>query len=121
MIHLTLTVAALYGALAVILGAFGTHALSPHQSEKSRGTWRTAERFNFYHALALLAVGLLMHGGMAGAALTVSAWCFMAGTLLFSGGLYLLSATGKRFLGAATPAGGALLIIGWIALIAGVY
>ncbi|WP_423822762.1 DUF423 domain-containing protein [Salinisphaera sp. SPP-AMP-43] len=121
MIRLVLVCAALYGGLAVCLGAFGAHALSAHLSEKMQAVWHTAEQYQFYHALALLVVGLLMRTGLAGAAMTTAAWCFIAGTLVFSGSLYLLAGSGIRMLGAITPVGGMLLIIGWIALLVGVW
>lgn len=121
MIRLALVVGALYGALAVCLGAFGAHALSSRLSEKMLAVWHTAEQYQFYHALALLALGLLMRTGLTGAALTTAAWCFIVGTLLFSGSLYLLAGSGVKILGAITPIGGVLLIAGWIALLVGVW
>ena len=121
MIRLTLVFAALYGGLAVCLGAFGAHALSAHLSERMQAVWHTAEQYQFYHALTLLALGLLMRSGLAGTAITTAAWCFIAGTLIFSGSLYLLAGSGVKILGAVTPIGGVLLIIGWIALLVGVW
>lgn len=121
MIRLTLTFAALYGGLAVCLGAFGSHALADHLSARTADIWHTAERYQFYHALALLALGLLMQTGLSGTAMTVAAWCFIAGTFIFSGSLYLLASSGIRILGAITPIGGILLIIGWIALLIGIW
>lgn len=121
MIRLTLTFAAIYGGLAVCLGAFGAHALSSYLSERMQTIWHTAEQYQFYHALALLALGLLMRTGMTGAALTTAAWCFIIGTLVFSGSLYWLAGSGVKILGAITPIGGVLLIIGWIALLVGIW
>ena len=121
MIRLTLTFAALYGGLAVCLGAFGSHALADHLSARMQDIWHTAERYQFYHALALLALGLLMQTGLSGTAMTVTAWCFILGTFIFSGSLYLLAGSGIRVLGAITPIGGILLIIGWIALLIGIW
>ena len=72
-----------------------------------------------YHALALLAVGVLLATGRTGLALTLSAWSFLLGTLIFSGTLYALAFTGIRWLGAITPIGGVFLILGWVALILG--
>ncbi|AWN15024.1 DUF423 domain-containing protein [Salinisphaera sp. LB1] len=121
MIRLTLVFAALYGGLAVCLGAFGAHALSSHLSERMQAVWHTAEQYQFYHALALLALALLMRTGLTGAAFTTAAWCFIAGTLIFSGSLYLLAGSGVKILGAITPIGGVLLIAGWIALLTGAW
>lgn len=119
MIRLALVVGALYGALAVCLGAFGAHALESRLSGKMLAIWHTAEQYQFYHALALLALALLMRTGVTGAAMTTAVWCFVIGTLIFSGSLYLLAGSGVKILGAITPIGGVLLIIGWIALLAG--
>src|SRR5699024_9829356 len=90
MLRLALITAALYGALAVGLGAFGAHALADQLSQRMHDVWRTAVQFQFYHALALLAVGLALQAGMTGALMTAATLCFMIGTLLFSGSLYLL-------------------------------
>lgn len=119
--RITLIVAALYGGLAVCLGAFGAHALASHLSDKMQAVWHTAEQYQFYHALALLALGLLMRTGLNGPAMTMAAWCFIAGTLIFSGSLYLLAGSGIRVLGAITPVGGVLLIVGWLALLVAVW
>lgn len=121
MIRWTLTFAALYGGLAVCLGAFGSHALGDHLSARMQAVWHTAERYQFYHALALLALALLMRSGLTGAAMTASAWCFIVGTFIFAGSLYLLAGLGIKILGAFTPIGGILLIIGWILLLFGVW
>lgn len=119
MIRFTLLAAAVYGGLAVCLGAFGAHALAAHLSAKMQAVWHTAEQYQFYHALALLALGLLMRTGVVGAAITTAAWCFITGTLIFSGSLYVLAGSGVKILGAVTPIGGVLLIAGWIALAVG--
>ena len=68
-------------------------------------------RYQMYHALALLAVGWLASQGRRGA--NVAGWCFLLGTVLFSGSLYLLSLTGARAFGPVTPMGGVLLLVGW--------
>src|SRR5699024_7880620 len=94
MIRLTLIVGAIYGGLAVCLGAFGAHALSSRLSAEMQTVWHTAEQYQFYHALGLLALGLLMRAGFTCAAMTTAAWCFIAGTLIFSGSLYLLAGSG---------------------------
>ncbi|RJS91870.1 DUF423 domain-containing protein [Salinisphaera sp. Q1T1-3] len=116
MTRFVLVAAALYGGLAVCLGAFGAHAIGSRLSAEMQAIWHTAEAYQFYHALALLGVGLAMRSGLAGREIQVAALCFMAGTLIFSGSLYLLAASGIRVLGAITPIGGVLLILGWIAL-----
>tara|TARA_B100001939_G_scaffold174930_1_gene150616 strand:+ start:496 stop:876 length:381 start_codon:yes stop_codon:yes gene_type:complete len=116
-IRITLVFAALYGGLAVCLGAFGAHAVRARISADMLAVWHTAEQYQFYHALALLAVGVLMRQGVTGTAMSVAAWSFIAGTAIFSGSLYLLAGSGIRVLGAVTPIGGLCLIIGWAALL----
>ena len=64
----------------------------------------------------LVAVGLLAISGRTGASLAVAGWGFLAGILIFSGSLYILSLTGIRWLGAITPIGGVALLVGWLAL-----
>ena len=112
-----LVVAALLGGLAVALGAFGAHGLKARfpADDPMLANWETAARYQMYHALALLAVALLVakNGSrllhMAGLSMTI-------GTLIFSGCLYVMVLTGQRRLGAVVPLGGVLLIVGWILL-----
>jgi uncharacterized membrane protein YgdD (TMEM256/DUF423 family) len=113
---LALTVGAAYGLLGVALGAFGAHALKKSLSADALALWRTAVEYQFWHALALVAVGLLARD-QAMPALKLSAAAFAAGVLLFSGSLYLLALTGVRGLGAVTPLGGLLLLAAWAALL----
>ena len=68
-------------------------------------------------ALALLGVGLMMRQGLTGTPVNIAALGFIVGTAIFSGSLYLLAASGVRVLGAITPIGGVLLIVGWAALL----
>ncbi len=112
-----LRIAALFGATAVAAGAFGAHGLKDRLDARSLETFETAAKYQMYHALALLAVGLLAITGRTSLALTLSAWSFLLGTLIFSGTLYALALTGVPWLGAITPIGGAFLILGWVALI----
>ena len=110
--------AAVFGALAVVAGAFGSHALAGYLSETGRtATYEIAVRYHFYHALALLVAGLLMfhvHGRW----IQASAWLFIAGVILFSGSLYVLCLTRQTFWAYITPFGGVLFIIGWFCLAA---
>ncbi len=109
----------LSAALAVIAGAFGAHALKDKLSEDRLGVFETAVRYQLVHALALLAVALAMPR-LAGHLAVVSGWLFVAGTVLFSGSLYVLSLTGMRWLGAITPLGGIAFIAAWVLLAWGV-
>jgi uncharacterized membrane protein YgdD (TMEM256/DUF423 family) len=76
-----------------------------------------------YHALALLAVGVLLaRFSVSGSAwLTAAGWLFVAGTLLFSGSLYALALSGTRWLGAITPLGGVAFLLGWLSLAIGIW
>ena len=106
-------VAALLGALGVVLGAFGAHALRDHLSEADRAIWETAARYHLLHALAaLVAADRSSRAPRAASA----GWAFVVGTLLFSGSLYGLALGGPRLLGAVTPLGGASFILGWLLL-----
>ena len=117
MTQFALAAGSLYGLIGVLLGAFGAHALAAKLSADMQAIWHTAVQYQFYHALALLAVGLLARQGMAGASATTAIVCFALGTLIFSGSLYVLAFSGIRWLGAITPIGGVLLIVGWAALL----
>lgn len=112
---LWLSLASLYGFLAVALGAFGAHALKERLSPDLLAIWRTAVEYHFYHALALLAVGLLARQ-LPSSLLTVAGACFALGVLVFSGSLYALALSGVRVLGAITPLGGLLFLVGWACL-----
>lgn len=110
--------AALLGAAAVVLGAFGEHALASMVTAYRLDTWSTAVDYHLAHALVLLVLGLnrremntLWH--------RLSCWLFLAGIAVFSGSLYLLVLTDTPVLGAVTPIGGVLLIAGWLALAIG--
>ncbi|WP_366524647.1 DUF423 domain-containing protein [uncultured Pontibacter sp.] len=111
-----LLIASALGALTVAIGAFGAHALAPMLQASNRvDTFETAVKYQMYHTLALLAVGLLLFQ-VQQPALQVAAWCFFMGILVFSGSLYVLVLTGITWLGAITPIGGTLFIVGWGAL-----
>lgn len=122
MAKLFLAAGALWGGLSVALGAFGAHALRASLEAAGRfDTFETAARYQMYHALALLAVGLLLRQGLdAARALTWAGWGFLVGSLIFSGSLYLLCFTGARWWGAVAPVGGTLMLAGWVALLVAV-
>ena len=111
-----LFIAAVYGFLAVALGAFGAHGLKDRLSPDMMAVYQTAVQYHFYHTLALLLVALLMHSGLQSSALKVSAWLFTAGILVFSGSLYALALSDIRVLGAITPIGGLMFLGGWLCL-----
>lgn len=110
-----LTLAAALGALAVIVGAFGAHALRARLEPDLLAIWRTGVEYHFYHVFALLAVGLIA-AQHPSTLLSVAAGLFIAGIVVFSGSLYALALSGMRVLGAVTPFGGVAMIAGWICL-----
>ena len=103
------------GFIAVTAGAFGAHGLRARLTPELLAVFDTGARYQMVHALALLAVAWAI-SRWPGRAAVASGWCFVAGTLLFSGSLYLLALTGLRSLGAITPAGGVLFLAGWLLL-----
>lgn len=109
-----LLIGALDAALAVILGAFGAHGLKARVSEARLDVWHTACEYQFYHALGILLIVLL--AAQFSSHLLPAAWVLLAGTLIFSGSLYLLVLTDTAWLGAITPIGGMTLIAGWCIL-----
>ncbi len=112
--RLILTLGAAAAFLGVALGAFGAHALRARLTEQLLNTWETAVQYHLVHALALLAVGLLLLHAGPSSLLRWSAGLMLAGMVLFSGSLYLLCLSGVRWLGAITPLGGTALLIAWL-------
>jgi uncharacterized membrane protein YgdD (TMEM256/DUF423 family) len=101
--------------LAVAAGAFGAHALRTRLVPDMLGVFEVGARYHMYHALGLLAAAWAA-ARWPGGVTTTAGWLFVAGTLIFSGSLYLLSFTGQRWLGAITPIGGLAFLLGWAAL-----
>ena len=104
---------ALFAALGVIAGAFGSHLLEDILTTERLATFEVAVRYQMYHALALLGIGFSKESKRYRA----SGYLFIAGILVFSGSLYLLILTDTPWLGAITPIGGVLFITGWAALL----
>jgi len=101
--------------LAVTLGAFGAHGLRARLSPEMMAVFQTGVQYHMYHALALILVaGILGH--LTGWLIRMAGWCFVGGIVLFSGSLYALAMTGVTVLGAITPIGGLLFLIGWACL-----
>lgn len=113
---------ALLGALAVALGAFGAHGLKKVVPPETVATFETGVKYQFYHALALLLIGILAEK-FPGKSLRYSGNCMLVGMLLFSGSLYLLTAlkatgdVGLGGIGLVTPIGGVFFIAGWLLLL----
>ncbi len=102
--------------LGVALGAFGAHGLKDVLSEPMKAVFETAVRYQMIHGLALFVVAWLSSRGPS-ASVKAAGWCFVAGIILFSGSLYLLSLTGVRAWGAVTPIGGLAFLSGWLCLV----
>lgn len=113
MARLFLVLGSLSALTAVALGAFGAHGLKARLSADMLEVFETAVRYHMYHAFALIAVAWIMtHWPQS--QVHLAGWLFIAGTVVFSGSLYLLSVTGVRWWGAVTPFGGVMFLIGWL-------
>jgi uncharacterized membrane protein YgdD (TMEM256/DUF423 family) len=108
-----LLIGGLAGFVGVALGAFGAHGLRSRVSPEMLVVFEAGVRYHMYHALAILIVAAAI-GSLGGSRLlTIAGWSFAAGILLFSGSLYALTLTGVTTLGAITPLGGLLFLVGW--------
>ena len=119
-----LVIGIIVAGLAVILGAFGAHALREMVDEKAIQTWQTAVQYHFYHLFAIALTGILLKQA-------INVWykragyLFIAGIIIFSGSLYIMTllkaagATSVNWLGAITPIGGVCFIAGWLFLLLG--
>lgn len=123
--NLFIKLAALLGALAVALGAFGAHALKQKATDYALSIFETAVKYQFYHVIALLAIGILFKD-YGNKWMLYAGWLFLIGMVLFSGSLYLLTYVkiidkpGLNWIGAITPLGGLAFIAGWISMAVGV-
>lgn len=104
---------AVSGALCIIFGAFGAHALAGHVSPVMLNAYHTGVSYQMWHTAALMA---LLAGWRRQRAPAVTLWCWILGTSLFSGSLYVLALSGWRSIGFITPVGGVLMVIGWVSL-----
>lgn len=109
------SIGALLAGIAVVLGAFGVHALSARIPVDRLETFEIAVRYQMYHALGLLAVAFAIERWPS-ASLHAVGWLFIAGILVFGGTLYGIAFGGPRWLGAITPIGGVCFIAGWLLL-----
>ncbi len=110
---------AIHGFIVVALGAFGAHALDSVLDDYGKGIWETAVQYQMFHAIALLAIGILMSPKLFGSIkqLKIAAVCMNLGIVFFAGSLYILAISGIKILGAITPIGGVLFLAGWILLL----
>ena len=102
--------------LAVILGAFGAHALKARLDENLLKIYQTGNEYHFYHALGLIIIGVIALNIPVNLWLKASGWMMFAGIVLFSGSLYILGILNLRWLGVITPVGGILFIFAWASL-----
>lgn len=117
---LFLIIGSTFGGLAVLIGAFGAHALKSLLDSSGRAaTFETAVKYQFYHALALILLGILMvnfkHNFY-----NYAGYSFTLGTIIFSGSLYILCLSGITRFGMITPIGGVIMILGWVFLLFGI-
>lgn len=117
MSKLIIMMAGVNGFLAVSLGAFAAHMLRDRLSPELLNTFQTGVQYHMYHALAMFGIGLMMVNFPAANLLRISAYLMLAGIVLFSGSLYLLSITGIRWLGAITPLGGLCFLAAWALIV----
>ena len=116
--RLLIQLAAIFGGLGVAIGAFGAHALHDMLVKAGRAdTFETAVRYQFYHVLAVLAVGVLWATRPELRSLGTTGVLWLGGIVVFSGSLYALCFTGVTKLGAVAPIGGLLFLAGWVSLI----
>ncbi|MGE6257809.1 DUF423 domain-containing protein [Heyndrickxia sporothermodurans] len=110
-------IGAINAFLSVALGAFGAHGLEGKLEPKYLEIWKTGVNYQMFHALGLLAIGIIA-GNIQGSSLMFwSGWLMFIGIILFSGSLYILSLTKVGILGAITPLGGVAFLVAWVLLI----
>jgi uncharacterized membrane protein YgdD (TMEM256/DUF423 family) len=116
-----LYIGVLLGGLAVILGAFGSHAFEAILLKNQKvEVYKLASQYQYYHTFAILSVGILMLH-FQNRYLVYAGYAFLMGVIIFSGSLYVLALSNIRWLGAITPLGGISLILGWFFLWMGIY
>jgi uncharacterized membrane protein YgdD (TMEM256/DUF423 family) len=114
--RLFIILGALNAFLAVLLGAFGAHALKARLAADLMAVFHTGNQYHFYHALGLLLVGVIAVQLPDSALLRSAGWLMLTGIALFSGSLYVLAISGVRWLGAITPFGGLAFLAAWVLL-----
>ena len=113
-VKIFMAIAASFGGLSVVLGAFASHALKERLSDRALEIWETGTKYQMYHALALLLIALLLsRAETTPTSLIAAGYAFIIGVVLFSGSLYSLSFSGIKWLGVITPLGGLAFILGW--------
>ncbi|MCH4826167.1 MAG: DUF423 domain-containing protein [Planococcus sp. (in: firmicutes)] len=105
--------------LSVAFGAFGAHLLEGRVADKYLDTWQTAVQYQMFHSIGLMVVAILMSSSLLGSlgSLNWAGYLMLAGIIIFSGSLYVLSLTGISILGAITPIGGVAFIAAWVMIV----
>lgn len=105
--------------LSVAFGAFGAHLLEGRVADKYLDTWQTAVQYQMFHAVGLMVIAILMSSSLLGplGSLNWAGYLMLAGIVIFSGSLYVLSLTGISILGAITPIGGVAFLAAWVMVI----
>lgn len=116
---LFLIVGAISSMLSVAFGAFGAHLLEGRIEDKYLDTWQTAVQYQMFHSIGLIVIAILMSSSLLGplSQLSWAGYLMLAGIVIFSGSLYVLSLTGIGVLGAITPIGGVAFIAAWIMVV----
>ncbi|BDH60439.1 UPF0382 membrane protein YwdK [Lysinibacillus sp. PLM2] len=115
--NISLLLGVVLAFLGVTLGAFGAHALKDKFPEpRHEQYWNTAVQYHMYHALGMIAIGILSMDALLGTSdiLSWASYLMFAGVIFFSGSLYVLAVTGVKKLGAITPIGGLLFLVAWV-------
>ncbi|MGD2159960.1 MAG: DUF423 domain-containing protein [Gammaproteobacteria bacterium] len=118
MSNLIIGIGALSAFISVAAGAFGAHALKQVLDSDMLAVYHTAVEYQFFHSIGLLAVGTL-HKLTPRYCNLIAAWAMLAGIIIFSGSLYLLTMTGIKWLGMITPIGGISFLAAWLSLALG--
>ena len=119
MSHLFIRIGAVFCALGVGFGAFGSHGLKAHVTPAMLSAYKTGVFYHLIHALGVLIIGILIKW-YPNRTLVVAGSTMSIGIILFAGSLYLLAITGIRSIGWVTPFGGAALIVAWLILVWGI-
>ena len=116
-----LSLGAINAFLCVALGAFGAHGLQNIMPADMLAVFHTGVQYHFYHALALMMIGLILIHFSKSRLIEASGWLMLIGIILFCGSLYVLSFTGIRSLGMLAPFGGLSLLSAWVLLATGIW
>ena len=112
MLKTGLLLGSFFALLTIVLGAFGAHALKNQLNEYGKSIYEKAVLYQMFHSLGILFVAIL-NQYIDGVNFASSIWLFSIGILLFSGSLYILAVSQVKWVGAITPIGGILFIVGW--------